>query len=372
MPLSERDNFIRAVRRTGPEWIPCRVMVSASTWLALGKDLEAVLDRHRWLFPDFEKGTIDYEHFDPGLGRRAGERFTDNWGCVWDGATEGIWGQCVQSPLEDWKNLERLRVPDPDIEDDYSSGRLGRHPPRAGRTPQGRQAHLRRTQPVPLLEALVPARIRKPDDRFHFGRAETPTSHRDRGGSYASRARALVHDGSGLRKLRGRFRNPEAILHQPPPFPRMAHSRSAPALQIRARTGTSSSTCTATAISWSCWMISSRPVPTSSTRRICATGSTLYRGRPRHRVCINLDIDRQTVVPFGTRNDIRDLIKEEVMKLGSPRRGTDAHVRPLSAHPSTEHRRRPRCSHGVQQILVASMMKHMIHPWNSAVAGGEA
>jgi uroporphyrinogen-III decarboxylase len=39
------------------------------------------------------------------------------------------------------------------------------------------------------------------------------------------------------------------------------------------------------------------------------------------RVCIDLDIDRQKIVPFGTRQEIHDLIEEEVRKLGSPQGG---------------------------------------------------
>ena len=39
------------------------------------------------------------------------------------------------------------------------------------------------------------------------------------------------------------------------------------------------------------------------------------------RVAIDLDIDRQTVVPFGTPGDIDDLIREAVCKLSDPRGG---------------------------------------------------
>jgi hypothetical protein len=41
------------------------------------------------------------------------------------------------------------------------------------------------------------------------------------------------------------------------------------------------------------------------------------------RACIRLDIDRQSVVPFGTRSEIRGLIEEEVRKLGSPQGGLE-------------------------------------------------
>ena len=39
--------------------------------------------------------------------------------------------------------------------------------------------------------------------------------------------------------------------------------------------------------------------------------------RIKGKACIQIDIDRQFVIPYGTPKDIDDLIKEEVMKLGS-------------------------------------------------------
>jgi len=41
------------------------------------------------------------------------------------------------------------------------------------------------------------------------------------------------------------------------------------------------------------------------------------------RVCIRLDIDRQDIVPHGTRSEIRDLIEEGVRKLGAPEGGLE-------------------------------------------------
>jgi uroporphyrinogen decarboxylase len=43
--------------------------------------------------------------------------------------------------------------------------------------------------------------------------------------------------------------------------------------------------------------------------------------RIKGKACIDLDIDRQSVIPFGTPGDIDDLIREEVMKLGSKNGG---------------------------------------------------
>jgi len=41
------------------------------------------------------------------------------------------------------------------------------------------------------------------------------------------------------------------------------------------------------------------------------------------RICIRLDVDRQTVVPYGTRQEIRELVEEEVRVLGSPQGGLE-------------------------------------------------
>ena len=41
------------------------------------------------------------------------------------------------------------------------------------------------------------------------------------------------------------------------------------------------------------------------------------------RMCIRLDIDRQKIVPYGTRREIFELIEEEVRVLGSPRGGLE-------------------------------------------------
>lgn len=41
------------------------------------------------------------------------------------------------------------------------------------------------------------------------------------------------------------------------------------------------------------------------------------------KACIRIDIDRQRIVPYGTRKEIEELIEEEVKKLGSPQGGLE-------------------------------------------------
>jgi len=42
---------------------------------------------------------------------RAGEYYTDNWGCVWYDIQEGLEGQVVAHPLANWKALESYQPP---------------------------------------------------------------------------------------------------------------------------------------------------------------------------------------------------------------------------------------------------------------------
>ena len=100
MPISDRENYLRTVAMTEPEWMPCTVSISGASWDQLRGDLEGVLVRHPVLFPDFEQGKRDYAHQDFGPGHHAGERLTDAWGCGWESAMDGIQGVVIEHPLD--------------------------------------------------------------------------------------------------------------------------------------------------------------------------------------------------------------------------------------------------------------------------------
>jgi hypothetical protein len=55
-------------------------------------------------------------------------------------------------------------------------------------------------------------------------------------------------------------------------------------------------------------------------------GIDALRREVKGRMCIKLDIDRQKIVPFASRSEIRALIEEEVRKLGSPQGGLEVKV----------------------------------------------
>ncbi len=114
--MNARENWLRAVEFRHPEWIPCRVVFSPLTWKVLRENLEDLLLDHPRLFPDFERGRIEFDRMP--VVYRQGEYYTDNWGCTWYNIQEGFEGQVVGHPLENWDALETYQTPDPYTHDE--------------------------------------------------------------------------------------------------------------------------------------------------------------------------------------------------------------------------------------------------------------
>jgi hypothetical protein len=105
------ENYLKTVNFQNPQWIPCKVSIMPATWRKYRKELEEIVLRHPKIFPDYRKGSIDFDSIhDPGY-KLGG--FTDSWGCVWDNIAEGLEGIVVKSPLERWEYLDTYIPPDP-------------------------------------------------------------------------------------------------------------------------------------------------------------------------------------------------------------------------------------------------------------------
>lgn len=108
--ISARENYLRVLEFRYPEWIPCTMGISPINWNKYREELEDLCLRHPLLFPDFKKGSVDFDHFDPVY--REGEYYRDNWGCLWYNTHAGLEGQVVEHPLADWSALDTYRPPD--------------------------------------------------------------------------------------------------------------------------------------------------------------------------------------------------------------------------------------------------------------------
>ena len=108
--MDARENYLRAAEMREPEWIPCSVSISAPLWHKYRERMEDLVLSHPLIFGEHRKGSRDFDDF--GV-RRAGNTVTDEWGCVWRFLVDGLQGQVVKHPLHDWKALDSYEPPDP-------------------------------------------------------------------------------------------------------------------------------------------------------------------------------------------------------------------------------------------------------------------
>jgi len=110
--ITERENYLRAVERRNPQWIPIKFELFPAVWKTYGAALEDLVLRHPLIFSEFEKGEkLWFEDDDPLF--KFHEYYEDDWGCVWYNVRDGNLGQVMKHPLADWKNLDTMRIPDP-------------------------------------------------------------------------------------------------------------------------------------------------------------------------------------------------------------------------------------------------------------------
>ena len=106
--ISVRDNYLMSVEFRGPSWTPCRVAFLRQVWRRYREELEEIILRHPAIFGEYERGSTDFDYL--GVQSR-GNQEIDEWGCTWEFVKDGITGQVVRHPLEEWSRLEGYRPP---------------------------------------------------------------------------------------------------------------------------------------------------------------------------------------------------------------------------------------------------------------------
>lgn len=303
--------------------MPCTVAISGASWDQLRHDLEDVLARHPVLFPDFNKGQRDFDKQDFGPGHRAGERFTDAWGCVWESAVDGIEGVVLGHPLDDWSRLDAYQPPDPLVQADrgpadWEAARSAVEKARqAGRIASGglphgyvfmRLTYLRGFENLMYDIASQDPRLQKLIDMLVAHNREIidqwlalGVDLMDLGEDLGAQKASMISPGDFERWIAPAYK---ALI---------GPCREAGCLVALHSDGHVMELMDAFV---ACGIDIINP------QDLCNGIDNLAR-EVKGRMCIRLDIDRQTIVPYGTRRDIRALIEEEVRKLGSPRGGLE-------------------------------------------------
>ena len=110
----DRQTLLKAIRFEKPDYIPMTFHINAACWNHY--DQNALLDlmgAHPFLFPDFQRPAVPMElEFDANA--RADQPYTDDFGCVWQTAMDGIVGSVHTHPLADIGKYASYRFPDPE------------------------------------------------------------------------------------------------------------------------------------------------------------------------------------------------------------------------------------------------------------------
>jgi len=323
MSLSHRENYLRNASMTGPGWMPCVVAISGASWDQLREDLEDVLMRHPTLFPGFQKGQCNYDDWDPGPAHRAGQYFRDAWDCVWHAAINGLEGVVVESPLLDWSKLDAYRPPNPLAQGD-------RGPTDWERTRQAvaeakRQGHLT-SGGVP--HGFFFMRL------FYLRGFENLMLDIATGDSHLPRLceMLLEHNqtivwqwldmGVDIMEFADDLgmQNRSVLSQQQfhrwitPAYKSLMEPCRRAGLHVGLHSDGYIMNLMDEFVEAGVTIINPQDLVNGIDNLACEV---------KGRMCIRLDIDRQKIVPFGTRKEIHDLIEEEVRKLGSPQGGLE-------------------------------------------------
>jgi len=107
--MNSRENYLRSIEFREPEWIPCRIGLPMATWSKYRDNLYRLVERHPKIFGEVSS-KIDYDNF--GI-QTEGVPWKDDWGCIWRFPINGLDGQVVDHPLKDWSLFKSFRAPDP-------------------------------------------------------------------------------------------------------------------------------------------------------------------------------------------------------------------------------------------------------------------
>ncbi len=112
MKISERENYLKAARFETPERVPMVFAINQACWTHYPHTfLFDMLESHKLLFPDFVR-PLKYDVKFHALARKD-EPFTDDFGCVWETAMDGITGSVHKHPISDWSDYKNYVFPDP-------------------------------------------------------------------------------------------------------------------------------------------------------------------------------------------------------------------------------------------------------------------
>lgn len=321
--LTERENYIRNATFNYPEWIPAKVHISNASWDQLRYELEEVALRYPKFFPYVKKGWRDYDNFDFGPAHTKNKPFKDAWGCIWETSTNGIEGVVTNAPLDDWSKLDTYIIPDANYvadrgprnwakEKEIMEQKRVRGELRVGGVPHGflfmrimylrgfENAMLDFAQDDPHLQILIDKLV---EHNMTIVR------------NYIDMGIDVMEFGDDLGTQTATIISPETFRKWiKPAYTKLIEPCKKNGILVAFHSDGYTIDILEDLIEAGVGIVNPQDL---------CNGIDELAKRIKGKACIRLDIDRQKIIPYGTRAEIHELIEEEVRKLGSPQGGLE-------------------------------------------------
>lgn len=112
--MTFRENVQKTILFETPDYIPMTFKINDSCWNAYPqKELFDLMEAHPFLFPNFKRPS---DIFHPALRPNARKQspFLDDWNCLWETSLDGITGTVTRHPLASWELFKDYQPPSPE------------------------------------------------------------------------------------------------------------------------------------------------------------------------------------------------------------------------------------------------------------------
>ena len=320
-PADYRQAVLKSIRFERPDFIPMRFSINDACWKAYPQEaLFALMESHPFLFPDFVRPKTPYVPNYLNVARKD-HPYTDDWGCLWETTTDGITGTVTKHPLDDWAKWDTYPIPDPAkctgiaamdweaekarVEGFKKEGRLTKNGLRHGHTFL-QICDIRGYENVLFDMMDGEPRLCVLLDRIVEFNTYILQQYADMGVDILTYAEDLGMQ-NGPMISPDNFR--EYIL---PCYRRMLRPAKENGIPVHMHSDGDIRTLTAMLMECGIDVLNLQDL---------VNGIDWIRQNIKDRVCIELDIDRQLITPYGTPEEINRLILDEVKTLGSRQGG---------------------------------------------------
>jgi uroporphyrinogen decarboxylase len=112
MTWNNRENVLRAIRMDGPSSMPYNIHITKSAWLAHGEAIKEVILKHPGTWPNPDQVIWDWKTAKLDKTEDPSVVYEDCWGCLWRTSQPGIIGCVTKSVLSDYANYDNIKWPD--------------------------------------------------------------------------------------------------------------------------------------------------------------------------------------------------------------------------------------------------------------------